>query len=243
MTTAGDVATQALKKSGILGQGQSVTSEDIADALLDLGDMLAQWNEKRWLVWNSIDVSVVSTGATSYTVGPGGDIAVTPRPSRLSAAYLKQLNSNAGLNVNYPLEIIPSYAEFSRLALPGLVSFSKYVFLDSAYPLARVHPYPIPNKSIYELHLILKDAYPQTVAQSTSFASLPPFCIPAMKFCLAQRLRQAYGKGLRPDTALDKLAGDALRTMRSAQVQVSELVMPTILTRPGLYNILSDQSY
>lgn len=242
--TVSSVVTAALKKSGVIGDGQSVGGGDTDDARADLGDMLSQWNEKRWLIWHLLDFAFVSTGITStgYSVGPSGNFNMTPRPSRIESAFARQL-VNSGLPVDYNLTIIPSYEEYARLALKSLSLFPKYAFYNSASPLGYLLLYPWPQASIYEIHIQVKDVWPLTLTQTTSFANYPPMAIPAMKFNLARRLRQAYGKGLRPDPELNLLAKDALETMRNAQVQIPELVMPTMLIRPDRYNIYSDSLY
>lgn len=248
MITAIDIVNAAAKKSGILGLGQTLDKDDTNDALSDLQDMLAQWSEKRWLVWSELEFAVVSTGqGVPYTVGPGGQFNMTPRPSRIEFAFLRQLvgpNAAGGnLPVDYPLTVIPSPEEYARVALKQLVSFPKYVFLNTAYPMATLAIYPYPNAGIYEVHILVKNVFPTAITAPTSFNNVPPMGIPAMKFNLARRLRQAYGKGKQPDLELNALATDALETMRNAQAQIPELQMPKVLIYPGKYNILSDQLY
>ena len=247
MALASDVVYQALKKAGIIqGPGQTPDASDTNDALSDLGDMLAQWNEKRWLIWHLLDFAFVSTGQiTPYTVGPGGQFNMNPRPSKIEAAYLRQLTGPnfSGLPVDYPLQVINAREEYSNIALKGLVSFPKYVFLDTAFPLSFLYIYPEPNAGIYEVHIVVKDVFPVSLTLPTSFANYPAMTIPAMKFNLARRLRQAYGKGKQPDVELNALASDALSTIRNAQIQVPELQMPRMLVYPAKYNILSDQYY
>lgn len=245
MATAGDICIAALKKSGVIGFGQSPT-EELPDALADLGDMLALWNEKRWLVWHLLEFFVQSTGKqTPYTVGPGGQFNMSPRTSRIEAAFLRQIQGPgsfvSGLPVDYPLIVIPAREEYNNIALKQLESFPKYCFLDTAYPIANLAIYPYPNAGIYEIHISVKDAFPVTLTAPTSFSNYPPMTIPAMKFNLARWLRQAYGKGKTPNIELNNLADDALATMRNSQAQVPELAMPKALIYPARYNILSDQ--
>ena len=243
MTTAGDIVTAAAKKAGILGLGQTLDQSDFNDGLADLQDMLAQYSEKRWLVWSELEFVATSTGqAVPYTVGPGGQFNMTPRPSRIEFAFLRQLVTS-GLPVDYPLEVIPSREEYSRVSLKSLVSFPKYVFLDTAYPMGLLAIYPYPNVGIYEVHIIVKNVFPTALTAITSFNNIPPMGLPAMKFNLARRLRQAYGKGKQPDMELNALASDALETMRNAQAQIPELQMPRVLVYPSKYNILSDSYY
>lgn len=243
--TAGSIVQAAFLKSGILGDGEAMGAGDLDNGLSDLQDLLAMWNEQRWLVWHLLDFGVTSTGQTTpYSVGPGQTFNMTPRPSRIQSAYVVQTSTAGGFPVSVPLKVIESYEEYSRVALKTLISFPKYVFLDTASPYGNLYLYPWPNASIYAIHIVVKDVWPVTVAQNTSFANYPPFTIPGIKFNLARWLRQGYGKGLRPDPELNALAKSALDVIKGAQVQVPELLMPRMLIgTPKLYNVFSDQSY
>jgi len=242
MTTTGrDVVEYALKKAGVLGVGQTASSTDANDGINDLNDMLAQWNTKRWMIWDLLDISYVSTGVNSYTVGPGGNFNVARRPDRLEAAYQRQLISPPNLNVDTPLIIIPSYEEYSQLSLKTLVSFGLYCYLQTTWPTAHLLLYPVPNATMYEIHIVLKDVLP-VIALNTDLSGFPSHYIPAMKFNLAKRMRQAYGKGRTPDMELNALAQDSLNTVKQSNLQIPELIMPkSLITMSSGYNILSDQ--
>lgn len=239
MVTALDVITQSLKKAGILGVGQTALAEDTNDAFYDLNDMIAQWARKRWLMWHLLDVPLVSTGAMSYTVGIGGDFN-TPRPDRLEAAFFRQIVPSQPNQIDYPLELIESREAYNNIALKSLMTFPTSIFYDAAYPLGTVYPWPVPQATIYEIHLTLKDTLAQ-FATLTTVINMPPEFVAAMKFNLALRLRQSYQ--LPPDLALVALAKDSLAVIRSANTQIPTLNMPSDLIRGGLYNIYSDQFY
>lgn len=243
MTTVNDVITEALKKSGVLGTGQSMAGDDMVSALADFNDIVAQWQTMRWMNWGLADIAKVSNGSNTYTVGPAGDFPTTFTPTRIEAAYQRQLIPS-GLNIDTPLEIIPSQEEYSRLSIKGLVSFGLYAFLDtSTFPLATLRLYPIPNATIYEIHIIVKTAIPSfTMQQLQSVLNIPAHYIAALKFNLARRYRQAYGKGLRPDPELNNQARLALDIVKQSNIQVPEMPMPKILIiQSSGYNILSDQ--
>lgn len=243
MTTVNDVITEALKKSGVLGLGQTMDGGDIVSAVADFNDLVSQWNTQRWMNWGLVDTGFISTGVNSYTVGPGGQFNFTTTPTRIEGAYQRQLVVS-GLNVDTPLEIIPSREEYARLSLKGLISFGLYVFLDtSTYPLATLKLYPIPNATIYEIHILTKTVIPVfTVATIGSTLTIQPHYIAALKYNLAKRYRQAYGKGLRPDPELNALARTSLDIVKQGNLQVPELVMPKVLIiQSSGYNILSDQ--
>ena len=242
MTTVNEVVTEAFKKAGLLADGQAVTGGDLASGVADLNDMIGQWNTMRWMTWDLVDLAFTSTGVNSYTVGPGGNFNVTSAPTRIEFAYQRQLVPS-GLNVDTPLEIIPSREEYSRLSLKGLISFGLYAFYDAAWPTGTLFLYPIPNSTIYQIHIGLKNVIPVfTVPTIGTALNVPPAYIAAMKFNLAKRFRQAYGKGLRPDPELNSLARSALDIVKQSNLQVPELVMPKVLIiQSSGYNILSDQ--
>lgn len=241
MTTPGDIIAQALKKSGVLGVGQTASAEDTNDALVDMNQLISQWNRKRWLIYHLKDVSVVSTGQRSYTIGLGGDFD-TERPDRLeNGCFLRQITQSQPNQVDYTLNLLESREDYSTIVLKGLQSLTQYVFYDAAYPVGLVYPWPIPQASIYELHLLLK-------AQLTQFTSLsqvielPPEYEAALTWNLAERLRPSYQ--LPVDISVSSFAKDSLNLIRNANAQIPRLKMPGRLVRPGSkYNIFSDQSY
>jgi hypothetical protein len=238
MTTAGDIVTDSLKKAGILGVGKTALAEDMTDGFNDLNDMLAQWQRKRWLVWHLVDYSVVSTGSQSYTVGIGGDFNVT-RPDKLEAAYLRQIQS-IGNQVDYILEIIEAREDYSAIPLKSLVAFTGRCFYDSAYPMGSVYPYPIPNASIYELHIVIKEQLGQ-FANLAQVIALPLEYYAALKWNLAARLRISYRMPV--DAGIVAMAKDALNVIRTANTQIPRLKMPGALRNRGVYNIYSDTVY
>jgi hypothetical protein len=237
MVTPLDIITQSLKKAGILGVGQSASAEDANDAFLDLNDMIAQWARKRWLMWHLIDVAKVSTGAMSYTVGPGGDFN-TPRPDRLEAAFFRQIIPSQPNQIDYPLEIIEARETYNNISLKSLKTFPYAIFYDAAFPTGIVYPWPVPQANIYEIHLTLKDTLTQFTTLTQNII-MPPEYIAAMKFNLSIRLRQAYM--LPADPILIGLAKDSLNVIRGANTQVATLNMPSDLMRSNGYNIYSDQ--
>jgi len=241
VTTGLSIVTQALKKSGILGSGGTASASDQNDALADLNDMLAQARTEKFMTWAELDVGFVSTGAYTYTVGPGGNYNVTPRPNRIQAAYVRQLQNN-GLDVDQPLKVIDARETYSQIATKQLISFPQAVFLDTKNPMGILYPYPVPNANLYEIHLLFKDVMPVVTLNTVVDGVFPEMYVPWMKFQLALRLRQGYGKGMKPDPSLIALAQEARDIIVQANLQIPELTMPSaVMPRGNGYNILSDQ--
>lgn len=241
MATGQDIVTFALKKAGVLGVGRNASSQDNNDALADLNDMIAEWNTQRWMTWDLLVPGFISDGrATPYTIGPGGNYNVTRRPDRLESGFLRQI-VQSGLNVDTPISIIPAGEEYDLLSLKSLTSFTLYAFLDSAWPTGNIFLYPWPNASQYEMFFRLKNSIP-VVTAATDLSVIPDQYISTLKFNLARRLRQAYGKGLTPDTELNNLARNSLDVVKQSNLQIPELRMPKMLTMSSSsYNIISDQ--
>jgi hypothetical protein len=238
VTTPIEIINQSLKDAGTLGVGQSALPEDVNDAFTKLNWMIAQWNRKRWLVYHLVDVAKVSTGAQSYTVGPGQDYDVAVRPDRLEAAFFRQVVQSQPAQIDYPLELIQAREDYNNIALKGLTSFPQYIFYDSAWPVGRVYPWPIPQANIYEVHLTLKMVLAQFTSKTQSI-DLPNEYYAAIQQNLTLRLWPAYKQP--PDATIVALAKDALNVIRGANTQIARLVMPTDLVRPGIYNPYSDQ--
>lgn len=241
MTTPLDIITQALKKAGVLGVGETPLAEDTNDAFADLQDMLGQWQRKRWLIWHLVDYAFLSTGAVNYTVGPGGNFNINPRPDQIESAFFRQVINNPPPNqIDYPLILIRAREDYNNIRLKQLVTFPQYLFYDSAFPTGLAYPWPVIQSNVYELHLTVKE----TLSQFTSLnqtIQMPLEYFAALKFNLAVRLRQAYQLPI--DPVLVGLAKDALNVIRNANLQIARLQIPLDLIRPGLYNVYSDTMY
>lgn len=113
-----DICAAALQDANVVGTGQTPLAEDYTKAQARLQMMLQQWERKRWLVYHLVDLSVLSTGAISYSIGPGGDFdtggsgqfnyqfnnqfgnapgyqafPTSARPARIESAFLRQIQS------------------------------------------------------------------------------------------------------------------------------------------------------
>jgi hypothetical protein len=238
--TAQDLISFSMRAVGVLSVGQTLAAEDNADALSALNGLVGQWNRKRWLIWHLLDIYLPTTGNESYTIGPGGQFNV-PRPDRLEAAFFRQYVSGPANQVDYPLEILESREDYNEVVLKSLVSWPTYIFYDASVPLGYVYPWPVPQASIYELHLTVKDVLVQFVS-FTQVITLPPEYVEALWTNLALRLAAIY-PGAEVTPALDGLAKASLATIRGANAQIPLLNLPGGLGRGSLYNIYSDRVY
>ena len=141
--------------------------------------LLAQWARKRWLVYAIQDYSVSSsTGAQNYSVGLNGAININPRPERLEYAFIRFLNQSppGGLFVDNPLQIIQSHEDYSRGSRSRISALLSWrIFYDPVWPVGLLLPWPVPQASIYELHVGFKVVLPRFIrAYSESQSNFPP---------------------------------------------------------------------
>lgn len=269
--TVGDLCKQALRECAAVGVGQTPLAEDINDAWFRLQTMVQQWERKRWHVYHISEYSTgPSTGQTTpYTIGPGQQIdtntqnpwnaqfnnqfgaggAQAPvssaRPNRIEYAFLRQLtNTQAapGTNlVDYPLRVLQSREDYSKIALKTMVSFPGCVFLDTDWPAGKVYVYPVMQANIYELHLGIRCQLPISWPTLATKFILPFEYYGAMLYNLALRLGPKYG--ITPSQELREAAKDSLNVLDSGNAQIAALGVPSMLTRPGIYNIFDDRNY
>src|SRR6185437_5388638 len=158
--------------------------------------------------------------------GPGGTVDISPRPDRLEYAFLRMLGSPppaVGTPVDIPLSIIPSHEDYSRITVNDIGNFAWRIFYDPVWPVGLLFPWPIPEPSIYEIHVGFKVVLPRFLSM-TQPINFPPEYETALNWCGARRLRASYQMPADPE--LSALARDAVNTIRLANTAVSTLQMP-----------------
>lgn len=140
MTTAREFITFALKEAGVLGVGQTALAEDIIDGMFLLSNMIAQWQERRWMVPALVRVNMIGDNSESNTIGPGGYIQIQ-RPVDIKGGYVVQLNT--GQNpVSLPLRKIFAFEDYIRIAVKALSSLPTHFFYDAAFPVGNLYVWP-----------------------------------------------------------------------------------------------------
>jgi hypothetical protein len=231
ISTTGDLIQFVLKASGILGVGQSASDDDTQTGLDFLRMIIAQWQRKRWLVFVEQTVGVASsTGAQSYSIGPGGDFNCG-RPDHIAAAYVRILNANNPNLVDIPLSVVEAMEDYSQISLKNLATFPACVFYESGYPLGRLWFWPVPPAAQYGLYVVVKLPLP-TYTALTDALDLPDEYIEALTWSLCVRMQMAYGLQAKPDQVAAMQA--SLNTLRQANTQVPTLRVGAPNGAPGV---------
>jgi hypothetical protein len=238
--------TDALVTGGIVGLDESVEPDMLNKAFRIANRMISQWQAERYMVYQLVDYSAVSTGANSYPVGAGQTFNVNPRPDRLEFAFLRQLSNNGAPPPNagtqpfdWPLEVIDAYEDYAAIRLKTLGTFSKAIFYDPGFPIGALRPWPVPQAGFYELHILVK----QTLSQFASLQAqimFPPVYGAALEWCLARRFRAGFQ--MPGDPEINSLAAQGKNIIRKSNTQIPTLGMPDELIRNGdhAYNYRSD---
>lgn len=245
-TSVSDICTAALKEAGVVGTGQTASADNITDAWARLQWMLQEWQRKRWLQFHIKDYSITSTGATTYSVGPGGDLDTgvgTMRPDKIEYAFLRQLTQSQPNQIDYPLQLIMAKEDYARIALKELKSFPSWAFYEASWPLGTLYVWPVAQASIYAVHIGIKELLPTSFASTATQFAVPYEYYNALVYNLGLRLRSKFQIPTYPGDMLPGLAKDSLNALRKANAGIGTLVMPADLTRSGIYNIFSDRNY
>lgn len=232
--TARDIISLALKEAGVLGVGQTALAEDIQDGLTYLQRMTDQWQKRRWIIPALEEKVIHCDGSKSYTIGTGG-IVDTPRPNKISAAWVVQQNTGS-TPVSLPLYPLFAYEDYARLAVKDLHSLPDHFFYDAAWPLGNFYPWPIPD-SQYWLYLLVQKQLSFPDDSLDTELDLPPEYAEAIHYNLAIRLCSAYQ--IQPQGSTVTLAKVALNTIRTANTQIPRLSMPPALQNGKAFNIFN----
>lgn len=247
--TAQALCEQALRKAGIVGIDESIEQPVLNDAFDDLNDLLIQWQRNRYLIWRLATYSFISTGAQTYSVGPGGAVNINPRPDRLESAFLRIVNNSppGNLPVDLPLNIIPSKEDYNRIVIKNLGTLPWRIFYDpgqdppndTGWQMGTLYPWPVPQATIYQIFVTFKEVLNRFPTLQTQM-NLPPEYGVALKWCLAEVLRESYQ--MPPSPQIAKFARRALNAIRLADVAIPTLTMPSAVSNQRrAYDYHSDQ--
>jgi hypothetical protein len=213
----------SMKKLGLIAPREVANVDDLADCLQVAQSMLRLWASRSLVVFaSSKDSKVLTPGTASYTWGVGGNI-ITPRPSKLLNAFIRD-----SLNQDYPIALIPemTYQGISNKTLGGRPDS---LFYHPAYPLGVIYLYPVPDAA-ETLYIDSMQPFTETSSFTalTDVLAFPPSYEEPMIYGLALRIAPEFGKIV--PVEVSKIAESSYETITSLnasnQVAVSSLGLP-----------------
>lgn len=220
-----DIINQALKDIGIIGDGQTANDEQVTGAFETLKQMLSQWQVDNLHIYAQKEVTLVPTGAQSYTVGPGGVVNIT-RPVKIDMAFWRKGG------IDYQIEVMNDFTDYEQITFKALGTIPRAVFYLPSFPMGTLFVYPQPADG--EIHLVMRTDLPSYATAADDFA-LPPEYASAVRYSLAELLAAENQTPLRADIVA--LARKGRHVLRRNNTRIPQLNMPTAVMRNRYFNI------
>ena len=223
--TAQTLIKAALRAINAIASGETPTASEMADGLEALKMMLRSWSSDNIMVYSISQDTLAMSGASSYTIGSGGDCDTT-WPAEIKGAVV---------DTDYNLRIIGE-ARYRSLKRGGLGSTAGYLYYNPAYPLGLLYPYPTGGSSmVIDSLKALTD--PATLTASVAF---PTSYDAAIKWNLAIELAPEFGK--EPSGIVVARAQQSKRTIQSknAANQLNAVDLSHLGRGRGAYDIDGD---
>lgn len=234
-TTPRDIVNLALKTANVVGVGQSSLPEDINDCFNMLNMMIAQWQRRRYMVYNLETIGIPATGSVFYTIGVGQQFNIT-RPVKIESAYIR-MQGGSTLPVDYPLQVLRAQEDYDRISIKNLNAFPQYIYYDTTFPVGNIYVWPVPNNQ-YQIFVTVMVQL-QSFQNLSDQIILPPEYLDAMQWNLADRITAMYGMPQNPQ--ITKYAEASMRAIEEVNSQIPLLHMPVALRgKSGAYNIYGD---
>jgi hypothetical protein len=231
MTTAIEVIERSLRLANVIGDGQSASAQDAANALGWLNDMLDSWSSESLMVYAQVpSVVTLVPGQAVYTIGAGGNFDI-PRPVRLRSV------TQTVQGVTFPIDTI-NQDEYDLITLRTLTQqLTRYVLYTNTTPLGTLTFWPIPSAATG--CTLWSDAVLSSVPSLTTDLLFPPGYSEAIRTNLAVRLCMEYG--LPPSGQTMALASAGLARIKKANrtPTVSEFDTALIGAPGGIAGFLS----
>lgn len=227
MTTASDLINLALRDAGAYGVGETVDAGDSADAFTTLQQLLALWQIDGLMVYAQVTSSFAATGALSYTVGTGGNVAIA-RPDKIDNVFWRSGT------LDYPVTMLDSYEEYLDIVQKTLGSDPQYAFYLPSYPLGTLYLYPQPSTGT--VHLTRLERLP-TLTSITDTITLPPAYMMQIRYSLAEIFLMMFD--LPANQKLERMAANARRLIGRNNLRINQLGMPAGIPRRLRSNILT----
>lgn len=224
MATVNDLITGSLRLIEEIGAGQTISAEDSADGLSALIAMIDSWSIQGGAIYTETIEQFALTGATSYTMGSGGNFNTT-RPTKVRAVnyYLSGADT-----FEERLDVL-SMEEYAYQRDKTVNGYAKRVYYSSDYPLAKLYFHPIPTTGFCK---IFSEKPLTNYTATTDNIVLPPGYERALRYNLAVELAPEYGK--QASQTIMMIAAESKNAVENKNMQT---VNNSMFVDDGLINI------
>lgn len=211
MATALDIIKGALRDVGAIAGGETPSSNESADALSALNNLIESWSAEGYLIYgNAIEEFSLTIAQQSYTIGSGANFN-TDRPIQINKVMAKVV----GQDEQIPVRLIDEI-EWARITdKTSTSSITSKLYYNPTYPNGTIYVWPVPSAAS---KLVLYSMKPiSTFALTSTTVSFPPGYERALRKNLAVELSPEYGRAVSADLqrqALESLASVKRRNIR-----------------------------
>ncbi len=178
MSDAQTIVDRAARLVGAVASGESTTAAEGADGLIALNAMLEAWQIDKLFVYAFTDTafSLVAADA-SYTVGPAGNFALTPRPHKIEECFVRVSNQD------YPVQLLTSEQWNAITDKTETAEYPDRAYYNPSLATGTLQVYPVPTGTD-SLHIVTWSVVSSLATLATSIA-FPPGYERAMAYNLA----------------------------------------------------------
>lgn len=220
MATYQDLITASFKRIGVVGAGQTPSSEDAGDALLRLNALLDSFATERLFI-PSITRSTftIVSGTASYTVGSGGTVNVT-RPVYVQDVRFQDTSLTPTLEMGLFMLTDQDYANIPQKSATATYPTRFYynpTFTSTGF--ATLTFWPVPTSSTLQGVLYAPETLSQVAALTTTMTLQPGY-----QWFLQEQLAVALAPefGIAVPADLRESAREAKANIKRANIRVVE---------------------
>lgn len=207
MTTAQNLIDRAGRLIGAVASGESLTAAESADCLTALNAMLESWQTEKLTVYTFTDTAfTMSAGDGSYTVGPAGNFALTPRPTRLENVFVRSSD------IDYPVEMIDRDRWMAIADKTSTSDIPIFGYYEPTLTTGTLLLWPVPNAA-HSLHVVTWTGVSTLASLSTALA-LPQGYERALAYNLAMDIAPEFGK--EPSAIVVRVAAESKADIKRA---------------------------
>jgi len=150
--TVTDLIHSSFRLIGAVVAGETLEAQELTDALYTLNQMVALWSTEGLTVWALRHDTFSLTGATSYSMGPGG-IAGAVRPTQIVGARA----ANGAFGRAVKIVGVDRWTDIAERG--GLLNLPLKAYVDYAFPLATVWVWPAAVSGVtFEVYTVMEYA-------------------------------------------------------------------------------------
>jgi hypothetical protein len=205
--TRDDIIKSALRKIGVVAQGELPTVDQTQEAAFALNTLVKSWEADGMPLWalRTIAIPVVAS-KTTYTIGTAitNDI-ITDKPLKVIQAW----NRNSSSNVDIPMRILTKY-DYNMLGNKSTLGTPIQIYYEPLATNGSLSLFPTPSisdVSTSTIYIVFQRPY-EDINTATDTPDFPQEWYDAVIYGLAVRLASEYGLPIDQRQVLGREAAD-----------------------------------